>query len=44
MAHCMQGSFLNSVQTQRSRWRRWWCLTFYCGFIISYLFSRSWRL
>lgn len=44
MAHCVQSSFLDSVQAHRPRWRRWGRLTFYCGLIISYLFFRSWRL
>lgn len=44
MAHCVQSSFLNSIQMQRARWRRWRCLTFYGGFVISYLFSGGWRL
>lgn len=44
VAHCMQSSFLDSVQTQRPRWGRRWCLTFDGGFVVSYLFSGSWRL
>lgn len=44
VAHSVQSSFLDPVQAQGPGWGGWGCLTFDGGFVVSYLFSGSWRL